>query len=193
MGALDEAHAEAVARYEEEKQSLYAELAGASETAEAGPRRLLTAQGEGLKVEVAAALSDLGFEVTDADAQHAQKGDLLEDLRVLDPEDPGWVALAEVRDYGGGAKVGDLLRIGRFVSRYSAAEGRPPSAAWYVVNQFVDSDPGSRPQPLASNAGSVGARAGGPIREGQDRSSARRVPVPRSAALLRLVAHRLRG
>ena len=151
LAELDEAHAAAVARYETERTRIAAELREASEAADAGPRQLLTSQGDDLKEEVAAALSDLGFEAADADREHAEKGDLLEDLRVSDPGEQGWVALAEVRGYTGGAKLSDLMRIGRFVTRYTTAEGKPPSAAWYVVNQFIGSDPGSRQAPLASN------------------------------------------
>jgi hypothetical protein len=29
--------------------------------------------------------------------------------------------------------------------------GQFPSAQWYIVNQFIERDPGTRPRPLASN------------------------------------------
>lgn len=158
---LGAAHVEAVALYEHESRRLEDDLREAAKVANAGRRRLLTSQGSDLKDEVAAALTDLGFKVTDADAKLTKKGDLLEDLRVLDPDDTDWVALAEVRGYTGGAKVSDLLRIGRFVTRYTKAEGRFPSAAWYVVNQFINKDPGSRAAPLASNPEELAAFAEG--------------------------------
>jgi hypothetical protein len=130
---------------------LHRELDERRERADRADRRLLTAQGDDLRAEVISALKDIGFTVTDVDTEAAKKGDLLEDLRVTDPDSPGWIALAEVRGYGAGAKVSDLQRIGRFVERYIKAEGKPPSSRWYVVNHHIGWDPSIRPTPLASN------------------------------------------
>lgn len=152
---LDDQHAAAINEYETQRAGLEIQRQSASERAELGGRRLLTAQGDDLKDEVAIALRDLGFVVEDADEEHAKKGDLLEDLRVLDGEDPEWVALVEVRGYAGGAKLSDLQRIARFVARFAAANGKLPSAAWYVVNQLLGADPGKRPAPLSSNPDEV--------------------------------------
>lgn len=155
LQALEAKHADAVKSYMAERAALEAERQRASEMAELKERRLLTSQGDELKDEVAHALRDLGFRVEDADVEHAKKGDLLEDLRVFDWEDPDWVALVEVRGYTGGAKLSDLQRIARFVARYAAASGKLPDATWYVVNQFIGTDPGTRPEPLASNTEEV--------------------------------------
>jgi len=114
-------------------------------------RRLLTCQGDDLRDEVKLALEEIGFDVTNVDQDIARKGDLLEDLRVTDPRAPGWISLVEVRGYAGGAKLGDLQRIGRFVERYIRKEGDAPSARWYIVNHHIDQDPSTRPMPLVSN------------------------------------------
>ncbi|MEO9322089.1 hypothetical protein ABFT23_01280 [Nocardioides sp. C4-1] len=167
---LEAAYGEATRKFEADLSRVAADLVAASDSAKDGGRRLLTGQGNELKDEVRAALADLGFGVTDADEEHAKKGDLLEDLRVADPDDPGWLALAEVRGYGGGAKVSDLMRIDRFVLRYALAEGKPPSARWYVVNQLLNSDPGTRQAPLTSNPEEVAAFAesGGMVLDTRD-------------------------
>jgi hypothetical protein len=126
----------------------------ARRAADLGARRLLTAQGDDLRDAVAESLRELGFRVQIMD-EVAVKGDLLEDLRVTDPATPGWTALAEVRGYKGGAQLHDLLRIGRFVTRYLRATGDEPSRRWYVVNGFLDRDPSEREEPLHSNQSEV--------------------------------------
>jgi hypothetical protein len=118
--------------------------------AERGHRRLLTARGDELKDTVAAALKHLGFGVEDRDLV-AKKGDKLEDLRVTDPDAPGWIALAEVRSHTHGAQLRDLFKIDRAVNRFVREERRLPDRKWYVVNAFVDLDPSEREQPLRSN------------------------------------------
>jgi hypothetical protein len=81
-----------------------------------------------------------------------------------DPDSPDWLALVEVRGYLRGAQAKDLLRIERFVQRYQRENrGEAPSARWYIVNQFLGTDPSARPDPLASNPEEVAifAEAGG--------------------------------
>jgi hypothetical protein len=114
-------------------------------------RRLLTAQGDDLVDETRACLEEFGFQVTNVDREIAIKGDRREDLRISNPDSPGWIAIAEVRGYKRGAQLNDLLRIGRFVARYVEETGRLPAASWYVVNHHFDQDPSTRPTPLASN------------------------------------------
>jgi hypothetical protein len=118
--------------------------------AEGGQRRLLTAQGEELTGAIAKTLRELSFEVRDMDCVHPQ-GDLREDLRITHKSKPGWLALAEVKGYKGGAAVNDLLKMGRWCKRYIQESGVPPSASWYVVNQFLGRDPSERPPVFASN------------------------------------------
>lgn len=126
----------------------------ATRAADLGARRLLTAQGDDLRDAVAESLRELGFGVQVMD-DVAVRGDLLEDLRVTDPAEPGWTALAEVRGYKAGAQLHDLLRIGRFVTRYLRATGDEPSRRWYLVNGFLDRDPSEREEPLRSNPSEV--------------------------------------
>jgi hypothetical protein len=116
----------------------------------------LTAQGDDLKAAVADALVELGFVVADADTTTAKPGDLLEDLRVTIVGDASWICLAEVRGYEhGGAKTSDLGRIGRFRERFVRKRGTPPTCCWYIVNQFAETDPSTRPVPLVSNPDDV--------------------------------------
>lgn len=126
------------------EKELEAQLAEASSAADVGARTLLTGEGATLVTAVQAALERLGFIVEEMDASREGAGhDLLEDLRVTDPEVPEWVALVEVRSYKGGAQLRDLMRLTRFEKRYIAETGSVPDRVWYVVNQFRDRDPSS--------------------------------------------------
>ncbi|MFG3590258.1 hypothetical protein [Streptomyces sp. NPDC047990] len=133
-------------------------------------RRLLTAQGGGLVTAVQAALVELGFTVTDADQEVSAAGDKREDLRVTDPSVPDWTAIVEVRGYARGAQLNDLLRLGRFVTRFVRETGREPSSVWYVVNQEIKKDPDTRQVPLASNREEVAtfAETGGAVFDTRD-------------------------
>ncbi len=115
---------------------------------DAGGRRPLTRQGDTLVDAVATTLRDLGFGVQIVDDELAANTAKREDLRVYQAGD-GWEALAAVRGYKGGASLNDLLRIERFVGLFLADEHRRPAAVWYVVNQFLTTDPDTRPKPLA--------------------------------------------
>jgi hypothetical protein len=137
-----------VTESEERERALRDELRVAQDAAESGARRLLTAQGDDLVAAVITALERLGFDVEDRDKLVQPGEPRLEDLRVTVPgDDPDWVALVEVKGRSGGAAVGDLLKLGRFVENFIEAEGRRPSRRWYVVNQFIGLDPVSR-QPI---------------------------------------------
>jgi hypothetical protein len=134
-----------VAESEQRERAFRDELRLAQDAAESGARRLLTAQGDDLVAAVTTALERLGFDVEDRDKLVQPGEPRLEDLRVTAPaDDPEWVALVEVKGRTGGAAVGDLLKIGRFVENFIETEGRRPSRRWYVVNQFIGQDPGSR-------------------------------------------------
>lgn len=124
----------------------------AANEADQGLRRLLTAQGDDLVDAVQGALEALGFTVQNRDLVNPVT-DRLEDLWVTSPaDDTGWIALVEVKGYMGGAQVSALLSIsGRFVPRFFEGEGRYPARRWYVANQFIGRDPGTRPPILASN------------------------------------------
>ena len=111
--------------------------------ANSNERLLLMASGDKLVDAVAATLRPLGFDVEDRDATGGRHK--LEDLRVKDGE---WVAIAEVKGYTKGGTTRDLLSLGRFSKTYQKETGRFPDAQWYVVNQFRERDPSSRPQLL---------------------------------------------
>lgn len=63
--------------------------------------------------------------------------------------------IAEVRGYKDGAKTSDLGRLARFSDLYRLETGDLPSGRWYVVNQFMGDDPGTRPMPLVGTPDDV--------------------------------------
>lgn len=138
-----------IAELNERQDQLETQLASASAEADAGLRRLLTAQGDELVEAVTDALAILGFEVEEVDPQ-ADPANRLEDLRVTDPGAEGWEAIVEVRGYKGGAQLSDLARVERFVRRYRDETGTWPPAVWYIVNQRAGLDPELR-QPVLSS------------------------------------------
>ncbi|WP_075764688.1 maleylpyruvate isomerase N-terminal domain-containing protein [Actinoalloteichus fjordicus] len=73
------------------------------------------------------------------------QGQRREDLRVRDPDEPGWEAIVEIKGYTRGAQVNHLARIRRWASRYATDHGRAPDALWHVVNHFRTTDPSARP------------------------------------------------
>lgn len=136
---------------EQEEFTLRTDMESAAAQATATVRRLLTSQGDELVDEVYATFEELGFTVVNVDSEIAKVGDRREDLRINDPDRPGWTAIAEVRGYKRGAQLNDLLRINRFVTRYLQETGELPDSAWYVVNHSFDQDPMVRPSPLTSH------------------------------------------
>ncbi len=125
-------------------------LASAQQAADDYERALLTRHDDPLVQAVLKALTELGFSVVDAD-KDLDRREKLEDLRVEDPDAPGWIALVEVKGYTKGAQTGALTQFLRFDRRYRDRAGVDPSALWYVVNQFRDRDPGTRQTVLQSN------------------------------------------
>jgi hypothetical protein len=132
----------------EQADALEIEFVKARKEADAGPRRVLSAQAEDLVTAVQGLLEDLGFEVQNMDLTREQ-GDRREDLRVRDED--AFEAIAEVRGYKGGAQSNDLLRIGRFSSLYGLETGHLPSAQWYIANELLNQDPGTRPPVLLAS------------------------------------------
>lgn len=158
---LDELRAKRIdllARMQEAEEALEAELTKAKQTAEGHERALLTGTGEDLEAVVGTCLSELGFTVQRMDEVYPE-GDRREDLQVTDPTKPGWTALAEVKGYMAGAKVTDLMKLGRFGKRYLQDHGRAADASWYIVNQFSGDDPDARSLVLASNEAELAAFA----------------------------------
>lgn len=170
QAAVDQAQAE----LERQKIELGEKIAAAeSALAEAQvhhdnkERVLLTGQGDELVDAVLWLLDGLGFDVEDVDKKRAaedrEKGGMprpkLEDLRVTDP-DTSWEVLAEVKGYSGGGKTTDFQKIGRFVGLYQAQHNDSlPDATWYVVNQFINRPPDTRPQLMENQAEDVDAFA----------------------------------
>ena len=161
--ALDghlETRAAAITRLDATTDQLTAAVTDARDAGRVGPQRLLTGNGNELVAAAGDALRALGFEITEPDESPARDGDKLEDLQLRDPAAPAWVCLIEVRGYGGGAKVTDLLRIGRFCERYAAATGAEPTSRWYIANHFRNDPPEHRAPPLAPNPSEVAVFAG---------------------------------
>lgn len=151
LASLEETRAAVTAELDRRRLELVAAREAAAKAADAGPRRLLTAQGQDLVAAVTSTLRTFGFQVDDERDSDTTRSDLLEDLYITDPADPDWDALVEVRGYAGGAKGNDLQRIGRFVERFIVKHGRPPAARWYVVSQSVGDDPSGRRPPLGGS------------------------------------------
>jgi hypothetical protein len=162
-GKLDELTAQRtaiLADLDERQEQLEAELVGARRSTDAHERLLLTARSHDLVNAVTNAFSDLGFDVTNMDEVYPE-GDRREDLQVTASDLPNWIALVEVRGYRGGASVGDLIRIERFRTRYVQDHGKAPHAVWYLANQFIEDDPGTRPPILVTNEHELGVFAEG--------------------------------
>ena len=139
-----------VTALDEREGRLRAELDSAKDAGDAYERRLLTAQDDALTAAVDRAFAELGFEVTDSDAT-ANPRDKLEDLQLRDPDAPDWVALGEVKGYTKGAKTEAIAQFMRHQKRFQHAHGRMADSEWYVVNQFLGRDPGTRQKALAGS------------------------------------------
>lgn len=109
-------------------------------------QRLLTADGIELETAVEAALNELGFTVANMDDHlDAVTKAKLEDLRVTDENDPGWLSLVEIKGYVKGAKTNDVSQIlGRPMRSYILETGQEPSSVWHVVNSERNTDPSAR-------------------------------------------------
>lgn len=89
--------------FERQEKSLTAKLQSATEQASTYERALLTSDGDDLVDAVACALAELGFHVIDMD-EHWPEGQRKEDVRVLDDDAPGSIALVEVKGFTSGVK-----------------------------------------------------------------------------------------
>lgn len=118
-----------------------------------GLQRLLTADGEELESAVTQALELLGFDAIPMDDHHdAITGAKLEDLRVTDPGDPGWICLVEIKGYLKGVKTNDINQIaGKPLVSYSIETGQYPAALWHVVNFKRSSDPAGRGEAVSND------------------------------------------
>jgi hypothetical protein len=151
---LDDKLKKAIRQREDEVAVSMRAVEEVTAAADRGSRRLLTDQGSTLVDAVTTCLRELGFEIELMDGQR-QKGDLLEDLQIRDPDAPGWIALGEVKSHKRGARLEDLLRMSRCVKRFLKETSREPDRQWYVINGFCNDDPSTRPDPLDSNPAEV--------------------------------------
>jgi len=122
--------------------------------ANASQRLLLSATGDELVHAVAVALREVGFEVEIRDESGGRQK--FEDLRV---RDEAWTAIGEVKGYGKGASTTDVMKLQRFSKEYQCEMSVFPDAQWYIVNQFRDRDPGTRPEILRGQDADVDAFA----------------------------------
>lgn len=134
-----------LAKLENERQELNESLTLVRKQADSGARRLLTTQSGALTEAVALALKDLGFEVSDQDAQTKPGAPKYEDLRISRP-DQNWEALVEVKGYSKGAgKTSDFHDIHRHLSHYQLTTGKDPAKIFYIVNvEFERTTPDRR-------------------------------------------------
>ena len=137
-------------RLQREEAEIQKEIDAARSRGRAGARSLLLNRGESLVDSVKSVFEALGFHVIKVDPQRS-KSDKLEDLQIREKGPSETPTLVEVAAYPGGAKVSDLLRMGRFVKRYLRENSSEPNGQWYVVNQFAGEDPSQRKPPLAGN------------------------------------------
>lgn len=141
----------AIAHFDQEIADLSSELTKLAKNMNETRRRLITAQGDDLVSEVKAVFVDLGFGVTDVDAELDMSVPKREDLRLTDSKDPGWEAIVEVRGYQrSGGKTSDLQRLSRFAYLYEQEKGTGPSRRVYVINGQTELPPAQREVPLAA-------------------------------------------
>jgi hypothetical protein len=122
----------------------------ASAVADRGVRQLVTGKSRSLIQATMDAFRQLEFDVEDVD-QHAHIGSEMEDLRLQDPHDPSWTNITQIRGYADAAKLGDIQRLTLFAEQFSNRNGSLPTSSWYVVNQFLSTDPDLRPLPLGGS------------------------------------------
>ncbi len=150
LHGLRQQRKQVLAELDSQESVLETKFGDARTRADADERQLLTAQGDSLVRAVERCFKEFGFHVKYMDAIW-KVGDRREDLRVSLACDAAWTNITEVRGYTRGAELNDLLRIGRFRTRYMKDEGKVPSSAWYVANELIATDPGSRPLVLGAN------------------------------------------
>lgn len=163
---LEAAREEYLAEIERRGEELSAKIAAARSDAEKGPWRLLMEQGDEFERAAADALEALGFEVDRRDHSTAPGQPKLEDLRITDPSESSWVALAECKGHARGAQARAIGQLtGRPVHAYVRETGRSPDALYYIVNHTIGMAPPARPEPLESDPGAISilAEQGGAV------------------------------
>jgi hypothetical protein len=144
--AISQERATQLAGLDQKLAAASEDLSQARDTADSAERLLLSSQSADLVQAVLSALTTFGFDVKDMDTA-SPSSPKVEDLRVSIPGIP-WRAVAEVKGYKEGAKTNDLARFIRYSELYIKEVGRPPDAKWYIVNQYRNDDPATRPRAL---------------------------------------------
>jgi hypothetical protein len=146
VSRLQEERLQLLARLEDKERAAVSRLEDAQTADKVGYQRLLTADGAELESAVEDVLAEFGFTVQNMDGHHDKVTKAkLEDLRVTDSEDPGWIALVEIKGYTKGAKTNDVTQIlGRPMRAYILETGSEPSAVWHIVNPERTVDPSTR-------------------------------------------------
>lgn len=136
-------YAQAVAAYEEAKNSAERELELAHSAA-TDPKALLSGQDDDLQQAALSALQSLGFAVEDMDLVWDPR-ERREDFRITDPDEPGWVAIADVTGVAKGAPGSKIATVLGYILKYTIEEkpARSPSL-WVIVNQLFHRDPLTR-------------------------------------------------
>ena len=151
--------ADEVEQLKAEQEQTQGELATASEKADAGIRRCIWADGDGLVASVGDILEELGFIVRHMDEENEQEDPKREDLRLTLADRPEWEAIAEVKGYTKGTRTNDSRQIREHRERYIGEEGRAPDLTLWIANTHRIIDPSSRPAPN-SNVGEAAANIG---------------------------------
>jgi hypothetical protein len=147
LEALDQERTRLIEKLNLRELELRSAQSTASAVVDRGIRQLLTGQGELLVRATIDALRQLEFDIEDVDG-HLPPNTEVEDLRLRDPDDPSWTNITGVRGYADSAKPDDLQRIAQFAELFSNRTGSLPGSCWYIVNQFLSTDPDLRHPPL---------------------------------------------
>ena len=130
-----------------ERDVLQRDLSSEGESADAGIRRAIWADGDDLVTAINLLFSELGFNVRDMDAELEKDEPKREDLRLTLDNCPGWEAIVEVKGYTNGTKTSDAQQIRLHRDRYLVEEGKSPDLTIWLSNPFRGMDPSSRPAP----------------------------------------------
>lgn len=119
-----------------------------------GMQSILYSQGDALTHAVSEMLSDVGFAVTDSDADPKNAASKREDLQAKTSD--GWVAVVEVKGYTKSpGKSTDIRQINEAAGVFYARNQRLPDARWLVINGDIDKHPSVRDEPLKSRPDAI--------------------------------------
>ena len=137
-----------ITRLEGDLEQLNVDLKSETKAADAGIRRVLSADGDELEAGVGELLTRCGFKVEYMDTQFERKDARCEDLRLTVDDRPGWEAIVEVKGYVKGAQGGDTRQIREQRENYAREKkGKFPDSTLWIANPFRLRDPSNRPAP----------------------------------------------